>query len=97
MDAQWVLNGCSMDAEWMLNGCSSQRKKARAASKSPQINIKPHICPILICSIKLLFFLTFAKKIIAFVAYLKKMSYLCTRNECEGTHWPFLYSMAMLA
>jgi hypothetical protein len=22
MDAQWMLNGCSMDAQWMLNGCS---------------------------------------------------------------------------
>jgi hypothetical protein len=22
MDAQWMLNGCSMDAQWMLKGCA---------------------------------------------------------------------------
>jgi hypothetical protein len=82
-----------MDAEWMLKPTKERSRCFQIPTNQYKTSYMPHTN----LQYKITIFSDICKKIARFVAYVKNLLYLCTRNECEGTHWSALYSMAMLA
>jgi hypothetical protein len=80
-----------MDAQWMLKPTKERSRTIQIPTNQYKTSYLPHTN----LQYKFTIFSDICKKIAQFVAYVKNLLYLCTRNECEGTHWPSLYSMAM--